>query len=88
MDVGVSEQARKQLFDIVKSLCAAVGTLTNNMKQLMQTVGQLNSTHVKPTKSEALRFAIREEVKELEEGEKRKSSIVVKGLEVPSGVGF
>ena len=34
--------------------------------------------------SEALRLAISEEIKEMEETEKRKFSIVIKGLEVPS----
>ena len=33
------EKAVKQLFETVNSLCAAVGTATNNMKQLMQTAG-------------------------------------------------
>ena len=41
-----------------------------------------------PTESEDLRFAIREEVKEMEEREKKKFSIVLKGLEVPSGIVF
>ena len=33
----------KQLFETVKRLRAAVGTVTNNMKQLMETVGQSNA---------------------------------------------
>ena len=43
LDVGVSEQPGKQLFETVKSLCAAVATLTNNMKNMMETVGQSNA---------------------------------------------
>ena len=34
-----SEQAVKQLFESLKSLCAAVATLKNNMKHMMETVG-------------------------------------------------
>ena len=40
LDGGVSKQAMKQLFETVKNLCAAVYTLTNNMKHVMETVGQ------------------------------------------------
>ena len=40
LDGGASEQSVKQLFEIVKSLCAAVKTLTNDTKQLMQNVCQ------------------------------------------------
>ena len=47
------------------------------MKQLMQTVGQLNANLINPAESQALRLAIREDVKEMEERDKRKSSIVV-----------
>ena len=50
----------------------------------METVSQSNTNPIKPTESETLRLAIREEVKEIEEREKSKSSIVVKGLEVGS----
>ena len=53
LDGGVSEQAVEQLFETVKSLCAAVATLTNNMKQMMQTVGESNANSVNPTESEA-----------------------------------
>ena len=88
VDGGVSEQAVKQLFETVQSLCAAVTTLTNNMKQMMETVGQSNANPVNTTESEALRLAIREEVKEMKDREKMKSSIVVKGLEVPSNMDF
>ena len=35
LDGGVSEQAVKQLFETVKSWCAAVVTLINNMKNMM-----------------------------------------------------
>ena len=38
-----------------------------------------------PTESEALTLAIRKEFKEMKGKENRKSSIVVKGLELPSG---
>ena len=38
--------------------------------------------------SRAIRLAIREDVKEMEEKEKRMSSIVVLGLEVPFGREF
>ena len=61
-------------------MVAAVGTLTNIMKQLMHTVGQSNANPVNPTASKALKLAIREEVNEMEEREKRKSSIVVQCL--------
>ena len=87
-DGGVSKQAVKQLFDTVKSLCAAVGTLTNNMKQMIQTVSQSYANPVNPIESVALRLAIREEVREMVERVNRKSSIVVKSLEVPSGREF
>ena len=55
---------------------------------MMKTVGQSNANPVNQTESEALRLAIREEVKEMKEREKIKSSIVVNGLEVPSGRQF
>ena len=84
LDVSVSEQAVKQLFDTVKSLCATVANLTNDMRMLrMENVGHSNANPVNTTESESFRLAIREEVKEMEEREKRKSSIVVKGLEEP-----
>ena len=54
-----------------------VATLTNRMKQMMETIGQLNANPVIPIESKALKLAIREEVKEMEEREKRKSSVVV-----------
>ena len=78
----------KQLFETVKSLCAAVVTLTNNMKNMMETVGQSNANPVNPSAWEALRLTIREEVMEMEEREKGKSLIVLKDLEVPSGREF
>ena len=78
----------KQLFETVKSLCAAVVTLTNNMKNMMETVVQANGNPVNPTESEALRLTIRGEIKEIEEREKRKTSIFVKSLEMPSGREF
>ena len=53
------------------------------MKHMMETIGQSNDKTIKPNESEALRLTVREEVKEIDEREKRKSSIVVKGLEVP-----
>ena len=37
LDDGFSEKAVKQLFEAVKSLCAAVATLANNMKQMIET---------------------------------------------------
>ena len=40
LDGGISEQTVKQLFETAKCLCAAVATLTNNMKQMVETVGQ------------------------------------------------
>ena len=40
---------------------------------------------VNPTESKALRLTIREEVKEVKERQKRKSTIVVKSLKVLSG---
>ena len=88
MDGGVSKQTVKQLFESVKTLCAAVVLLTNDMKHMMETVGQSYASSVYPTVSEALRFTIREEVKEMEEEDKEESSIVLKGLEVPSGREF
>ena len=53
----------KQLFDTVKSLCAAMDTLTSNMNNMMKTVGQSNINHVNPTVSEVLRNTIREDVR-------------------------
>ena len=55
---------------------------------MIETGGQSNPNPVNPTEPQALRLAIRDEVKEIEEREKRKSSIVVKGLEVASGREF
>ena len=75
LDGGASEQAVKQLFETVKSLCAALATLTNNMKHMIETVGQSNSNPVNSTELEALRLTIREEVKEMVEREKWKSAI-------------
>ena len=34
----------KQLFDTVKSLCAAMDTLTSNMNNMMKTVSQISTT--------------------------------------------
>ena len=45
---------------------------------MMETVGQSNANPVYPTESEVLRVAITEDVKEIQERQKRKSSIVVK----------
>ena len=72
LDGSVSEQAVKQLFETVKSLFAAVANLTNNMKHMMETVGQSNGNPVNRTESEAHRL-IREEVMEMEERERRGS---------------
>ena len=88
LDSGIREEAVKQLFETVQRLCAAVATSTKNMKQMMKNVGQLNANPLNPTESEVIRLAIIEEVKEMEEREKKKTSIVVKGLEVPSGTEF
>ena len=55
------------------------------MKNMMETVGQLNVNPFNQTESEALRLTIREEVNEVEERQKRKSMLVVKSLEVLSG---
>ena len=49
-------------------------------------VGQPNADPVNPTELEALSFAIREAVNEMEERGKRKCSLAVKGLEVLSGI--
>ena len=46
LDGGISEQDVEQLLETVNSLCAAVATLTNNMKQMMETTGQSNINHV------------------------------------------
>ena len=40
LDGGASEQAVKQLLETVKNLDATVATLTNNMKNMMETVGR------------------------------------------------
>ena len=55
---GVSEQAVKQLFETVKSLGATLATLTSNMKQMMENVGQSNANPVNLAEAEALRLAI------------------------------
>ena len=60
-DGDVIEQSVKQLFETVKSLCAAVATLTNDMKQMMKTVGQSNANPINPTETlgqKTLRLAI------------------------------
>ena len=54
------------MFGTVKSLRAAVATLTSDMKHMMETIGQSNDKTIKPNESEALRLTVREEVKELE----------------------
>ena len=54
------------MFEAVKSLCAAV---TNNMKNMMETVGQSNANPVNPT----LRITNRDEIKEMEERQRKGS---------------
>ena len=58
LDGGASEQALKWLMETIKSLCAAVATFINNMKQMMETVGQSNANPVNPSDSVALRLDI------------------------------
>ena len=55
----------KHLLNSVMSLCAAVDTLTNNLKQMMETADQSNTNPVNLTEWEILRLAIIEEVKEI-----------------------
>ena len=59
MEVDVWMVAVVQLFETVESLCVAAATLTNNMKQMMETVVQSNANPVNPNESETLRLIIR-----------------------------
>ena len=77
----VSKQAVVQLFETVKNLCATVGELSANVNKLMESV-RFNTVSGESHESESLRLKIREEVREMEEREKRKCSIVIKGINV------
>ena len=81
-------EAVKQLFETVKGLCFSVGELTKNVQQLLQSTSQLQPTSASSVPPDDLRVTIREEVREMEERDKRKDSIVVKGLDVPDGRSF
>ena len=48
LDGGVSEQAVKQLFETVKEVCYEVDIMTNNMKQMIETVGWSNASSINP----------------------------------------
>ena len=59
------------------------------MQNMMETACQGNANPVIPSESEALRLTIKRKLRKWKrEREKRKSSKVVKGLEMPSGREF
>ena len=86
LGVGVSEQAVQQLFETVKSLCVSVAKLTNDVKNMMGLlVSQMPIPLIQLSRKPSELLLHRRLRIWKREREKRNSSIVVKGLEVPSG---
>ena len=79
---NVSSAVTKQLFETVKNLCNAVTILTRDVQQLLnrppaqQTQGPMNNEH--------LRVCVRDEIREMDERKKRKSTVIIRGVNVDS----
>ena len=90
---SVPNSAFKQLFQTVKKLCETVQTLSMQSNSTNRVQGE-QTTHTRnPGTSQAspnasdvdhLRVLIREEAREIEERNKRKTSIIIRGVEVQS----
>ena len=76
-----SPAAIKQLFRTVESLCQAVTILSNDVKLLLQNQRDPGS-NASGNKAEELKVSIREEIREMEERRKRRTSIIIRGLDV------
>lgn len=76
------KQAFKQLFQTVRELCEFVKVLAEQMQDFV--TGQQDSASRTAHTDESMRLLIREEVREMEERNKRKSSIIIRGLNAPT----
>ena len=86
---GVNGSAFKQLFETVRGLCETVSKLSAEMRTLMHSIEQLKAGSMTPavaavSNDEHFKTAVREEVREMEERQKRKTSIIIRGLDVDS----
>lgn len=79
---AVDKLAFRQLFQTVRQLCETVSTLSEQMSRLVS--GQQSSVLSRTPGDEDLRVVIREEMREMEERNKRKSSIIIRGMDVPT----
>ena len=82
---GVRQLAFRQLFQTVKKLCETVQALSEQVSGMVTDAGgHAAAGHTRSPPVEGTRLVIREEIRELEERRKRRLSIVIRGLSVPS----
>ena len=78
----VDKQAFRQLFHTVRELCEFVKVLAEQMQDFV--TSQQDSASRTAHTNDSMRILIRGEVREMEERNKRKSSIIIRGLDAPT----